>query len=94
MQQLQSQEARIRAELARLRTDLDELKSKVEQNGSNDKSMALYLEQIEAKKDRLTEMLHQWKESSGDAKDELKKGLKEAWDRLAIASKAAKARLH
>jgi predicted nuclease with TOPRIM domain len=94
MRQQQSQEARFRAELTRLRTDLEELKSKIEENETSDKKMIQYLEQIEAKKDELTEKLHEWKESSGDAKEELTKGLKEAWDRLAIASKAAKARLH
>jgi chromosome segregation ATPase len=94
MRQQQSQEARMSAELARLRTDLEELKSRIEQSENNDAKMTQYLEQIEAKKDELTEKLQEWKSSGGDAKDELAKGLKEAWDRLAIASKAAKARLH
>ena len=94
MRQQQSQEARISAELTRLRTDLEELKSRIEQSENNDAKMTQYLEQIEAKKDELTEKLQEWKSSGGDAKDELAKGLKEAWDRLAIASKAAKARLH
>ena len=94
MRQQQSQEARMSAELKRLRTDLEELKSRIERSENSDVKMIRYLEQIEAKKDELTEMLQEWKESSGDAKDELTKGLKEAWGRLAIASKAAKARLH
>ena len=94
MRQQQSREARISAELARLRTDLEDLKAKIERSENNDVKMIQYLEQIEAKKDELTEKLQEWKTSSGDAKDELTKGLKEAWDRLAIASKAAKARLH
>lgn len=94
MRQQQTQEARISAQLTRLRTDLEKLRSRIEENQSNDTEMNDYLEQIEAKKDEVTKKLNDWKDSGGDAKDELTKGLKEAWDRLAIASKAAKARLH
>ena len=94
MQHQQSREARISAELTRLRTDLDELRSKIEQSETNDKKMVEYLDQIDAKKEELNDKLRELKDNGSGAMDELNKGLKEAWDRLAIATKAAKARLH
>lgn len=88
-------EQEIRADLAKLRAELDTLKAragleKVEQSQKFNR----YLETLSDKSEEVGEKLDNLKGSGSDAVDDIKTGLKEAWQRLAIAKKAAKARFH
>lgn len=90
-----SYERKINAELDRLQAELDKLKAsasraKAEQRIRFDR----YLSTLEKKKEEISDKVDTAKESGEEAMSDIKRSLTEAWDRLAIAKKAAQARFH
>ena len=90
-----SYERKINAELDRLQAELDKLKAsasraKAEQRIRFDR----YLSTLEKKKEEISDKVDTAKESDEEAMSDIKRSLTEAWDRLAIAKKAAQARFH
>jgi hypothetical protein len=79
---------KIGAELTRLRAMAAE--AKAEQKAK----LTGYIDTLEETKEALGGKLESFQDSSGDAMDDIKRGLKDAWDRLAIAKQAAEARFH
>lgn len=88
-------EQEIRAELAQLKAELDTLKARAaEEEAEQRLKFDRYLETLSNKSEEVGEKLESLKDSGGDAVDDIKSGLKEAWERLAIAKQAAEARFH
>lgn len=88
-------EQEIRADLAQLRAELDTLKVQAEQEKlERSEKLAGYIETLSEKSEEVGEKLENLKDSGGDAVGDIKNGLKEAWQRLAIAKRAAEARFH
>ena len=86
---------RIDAELLRMRHDLDSLRTMVQEaDDQNPTRFTRYVEAIEQKNKEISRRLDDLATQGSKAKRDIEKGLKEAWDRIAIATKAAKARLH
>ena len=88
-------EQEIRAELAHLKAELDSLhveaeRKKLEQESKLDD----YLKTLSNKSEEVGKKLDNLKDSGSDAADEIRAGLTEAWERLAIAKNAAKAKFH
>ena len=88
-------EQEIRAELAHLKAELDSLqveaaRKKLEQESKLDD----YLKTLADKSEEVGKKLDNLRESGSDAADEIRAGLTEAWERLAIAKNAAKAKFH
>lgn len=85
----------VEAELKRMRADIDALKKKAAKAKEEERTrFDRYLSSIEEKSDQIGEQLGDLKSKGDAAKDDIQKGLKEAWDRVAIATEAAKARFH
>lgn len=78
----------IGAELNRLKAIAE--KAKAEQRATLDH----YIGSLEQRRQELGDKLESIKDNSADALEDLQHGLREAWDRLDIARKAAKARFH
>ena len=86
---------KVEAELKRIRADVEVLKAKAAKVKAEErKKFDDYLGTIEEKSEQIGEQIGELKSKSGEATDDIQKGLKEAWDRLAIATEAAKARFH
>ena len=88
-------EQEIRAELAHLKAELDSLqteamRAKLEQESKLDE----YLTTLTEKSEAVGKKLDNLKDASSDAADEIRAGLTEAWERLAIAKNAAQAKFH
>jgi len=88
-------EQEIRAELAQLKAELDSLqveaeRKKLEQESKFDD----YLTTLTEKSEEVGKKLENLKDSGSDAAEEIRAGLTEAWERLAIAKNAAKAKFH
>lgn len=95
MQDQQLYRDRIDAELSRMRHDLDSLKAAVQENGDEEPTrFTRYVDAIEQKQEKISNRLDTLPVEGNKAKREIEKGVKEAWDRIAIATKAAKARIH
>lgn len=89
----------IDAELLRMRHELESLKTIVQEeaDGRNPTKFTRYVEAIEQKSEQISRRLDDLTTQGSKAKRDIEKGLKEAWDRVAIATSAAKAakpRLH
>lgn len=85
----------VRANLEMLKADVAKLKARSEQIETNQRSrFDQYIEQLEENREAVARKLDELKDSTGKAREDIERGLKEAWDRLAIAKKAAKARFH
>ena len=95
MNQLQIVEQKIRVELSALQTEVEALKLQAEEArlDGQDK-MKAYIETLDEKRAEVVDRLDDLSDSGGKALDEIKHGLKDAQQRLAIAKKAAKARFH
>lgn len=88
-------EQEIRAELAQLQAELDTLKARADQERAGQPmKFEEYLATLTEKSEEVGDKLENLKYSGSDAVDDIKTGLKEAWQRLAIAKRAAKARFH
>jgi hypothetical protein len=88
-------EQEIRTELALLRAELDKLKARADQEKlEQSEKFDRYLEALAEKSEEVGEKLEILKDSGSDAVDDIRTGLTEAWERLAIAKQAAKARFH
>ena len=95
MQNQQMYRDRVEAELSRIRHDLEKLREKTQDAGQRDQTrFTRYVEAIEKKNEEISRRLDDLTTQGGKAKQDIEKGLKEAWDRVAIAAKAAKARFH
>lgn len=83
----------IRADLQKLRAEVDELKTLAARQKELDRSkLEEYLDALDSKRKDVATKLELLSDSSGDAYDDIKKGMKDAWQRLAIAKQAAAAR--
>ena len=88
-------EQEIRAELAQIQAELDTLKARAEQESTGQPmKFDEYLATLTEKSEEVGDKLENLKDSGSDAVDDIKTGLKEAWQRLAIAKRAAEARFH
>ena len=89
------QQQKIRAELEQLRAELDKLKAQAEESSAEKQiKFDRYLDTLDEKRSEIGEKLEALKDSGDDAIDDIKKGLKEARQRLATAKTAAKSRFH
>lgn len=83
------------AELDKIGAEINLLKAKAAEAKAEQRvQLDEYLATLEDKRNKLDDQVSTLKDSSEDAMDDLRRGLKDAWDRLAIAKKAAKARFH
>jgi len=86
---------RFRAELEQVRAEIEKLKA---QAGKAKASQGIrfneYLDAIEEKREQTAGRLDDLKNASGQAFDEIRAGIKDARDRLAIARRAAQSRFH
>lgn len=88
-------EKKISAQLDELDAEIDKLKAvAAKEKAELGIKFGSYIDELEQKRRDVGERLTSLKESGDEAMDDVKRGLKEAWDRLAIAQKAAKARFH
>lgn len=95
---MQSQELykkEVRANLDMLKADVEKLKARAEQIEAKERSrFAQYIDELDENRAAIAQRLDELKEAGGKARDDIERGLKDAWDRLAIAKKAAEARFH
>ena len=86
---------KVKSDLDQVREEVDSLKAKAESYGkSRDSRFFRYLEKIDEKQETVSSRVEA-AETSGDAAwGEIRDGLKEAQQRLAIAKLAARSRFH
>lgn len=84
---------KVEAQFDKLSAEIDKLKAEAEEI-SADQRMKFYeyIETLDEKRDRLRSRLKDLRQASGSAMDEIEAGMKDAWQRVAIAKKAAEAR--
>jgi chromosome segregation ATPase len=83
------------AELDKIGAEVNRLKARAAEAKAEQRiQLDEYLAPLEEKRKELDDQVSALKDSSSDAMNDLQRGLKDAWDRLAIAKKAAKARFH
>lgn len=85
----------VRANLEMLEADVARLKARADQIDAGGRSrFARYVDELDQNRAAVARRLEDLRDAGGQAKDDIEQGLKEAWDRLAIAKKAAEARFH
>lgn len=85
----------VKANLDILKADVDKLKAQAEKIEAEQRSRFFqYIEELDENRETIARKLDELKDAGGKARDDIERGLKEAWDRLAIAKKAAEARFH
>lgn len=85
----------VRANLEMLKADVAKLKARASQIEATERSrFAQYIDELDENREALVGRVEELKHAGGKARDDIEQGLKEAWDRLAIARKAAEARFH
>ena len=85
----------VNANLEMLKADVAKLKARTEQIEADKRSrFAQYVEELDENRASLARQIDELRDAGGKARDDIERGLKEAWDRLAIAKKAAEARFH
>ena len=85
----------VRANLEMLKADVAELKARACQIEATERSrFARYIHELDENREALVRRVEELEHAGGKARDDIEQGLKEAWDRLAIAKKAAEARFH
>lgn len=88
-------EEKVSAQLDELEAEIDKLKAvAAKEKAELGIKFSRYIDELEQKSKDVGERLASIKESGDEAMDDVQRGLKEAWDRLAIAQKAARARFH
>lgn len=86
---------RVEADLSRMRHRLDQLMAKAENADGRDQSRyTRYVERIDRKREEISRRLDDLSTQGVEVKLDIEKGLRDAWDRISIASQAAKARFH
>jgi len=86
---------RVEADLTRMRRHLDKLKARArDADGRDQTRYTRYVRRIERKRDEISRRLDQLQTTGVEAKIDIENGLKDAWDRISIATEAAKARFH
>ena len=86
---------RLRADLARIRTELDALQALADRAGlSRGKRYYRYLDTLERKEADIREAIAGVERPNEQVVRRIQKGVKEAWQRLAIAKTVAEARFH
>lgn len=95
MNKQEAYKEKVSAELDKIGAEVHRLKAMAaETKAEKQIKLTGYINMLEEKKEALGNQLETLKDSSGDAADDIQRGLKDAWDRLAIAKKAAEARFH
>lgn len=85
----------VNASLEMLKADVAELKARTEELDAEGRSRFHdYVEELDEKRAEISKQLAGFAEAGGKAKNDIERGLREAWDRLAIAKRAAEARFH
>lgn len=85
--------AKVKARFDKMSAEIDKLKAKAEEISADQRREFYdYVEALDEKRNQLESRIDDLKEASGSAIDELETGMKEAWQRIAIARKAAEAR--
>ena len=86
---------KVRSDLDQLREEVDSLKAKSEQHDARrDSRFYRYLERIDEKREAVRERIDALDTTSQNTWGEVRDGLKEAQQRLAIAKLAARSRFH
>ena len=86
---------KIRTELDDIRAEVERLKMRSAEHGSEDTSrFDRYLNTLDKKRRAVVANLDTFKGSSSERWTDIKQGVKEAKERLAIAKMAAKSRFH
>ena len=86
---------RIRTELDDLKLEIEKLKSKsAESDSARNGRFDRYLDTLDAKRIEVRDRLDSTAQAGDDSWDEVRQGLKEAQQRLAIAKLAARSRFH
>jgi hypothetical protein len=95
MNKQEAYKEKVSAELDKIGAEVNRLKAMTAETKA-EKKMQLtgYIKTLEEKKEVLGSQLETLKDSSGNAMDNIQRGLKDAWYRLAIAKKAAEAKFH
>jgi hypothetical protein len=85
----------VEADLSRMGRQLDRLRAKAGgADGRDQTRYTRYVERIERKRDEISHRLDDLATQGVKARLDIERGLKEAWDRISIATEAAKARFH
>lgn len=93
MSKEKAQKQKLEAQMQELDAELDKLKAQAKEASADQRlKYNQYLEALDEKRQGLKKKFDNLKEDSGDAFDELQAGMKDAWQRLAIAKRAAEAR--
>ena len=93
MQSRELYKAKINAELSRIRADIDKLKAKAKRVEADQAiTFNKYVSAIEDKSETIGSWLDELQSDSEEARRVIERGVKEAWNRLDIATNAAKAR--
>ncbi len=83
------------ASLEMLKADVAKLKARAAKMDAEGRSrFDEYVEELDRKREEISEQLSDLADAGSKAKGDIERGLKEAWDRLAIAKRAAEARFH
>ncbi|WP_028302504.1 hypothetical protein [Oceanospirillum beijerinckii] len=84
---------KIEAQLHEWKTDIEQLKAKADAaNSSVNKELYEQVDELKAKRDKLSSEIDQLKQSSGDAWHDMKSGVELARESLSIAIKSASER--
>ncbi len=92
MEDTKPYKARLEARMQELDAEVDKLKAQAKMASADQKARYNeYLDALDEKRESMKNKLAGLKDDSEDAFDEIKAGMKDAWQRLAIAKKAAEA---
>lgn len=86
---------KFKAQFDELSAEIDKLKAEAEKVSADQrKKFYDYVETLDEKRNQLKSRVDELKDASGAAIDELETGMKDAWQRVAIAKQAAEARFN
>jgi hypothetical protein len=84
---------KVKAQFDKMSAEIDKLKAEAEKISADQRREFYdYVETLDEKRNRLKSRIDDLKEAGDSAIGELEAGMKEAWQRIAIAKKAAEAR--
>ncbi len=84
---------KVQAQFDKLSAEIDKLKAEADEISADQRTKFYdYVETLDEKREQLKDQVDDLREASGAAFEEIESGMKEAWQRVAIAKKAAEAR--
>ena len=92
MKQSEAYRSKLEGQMQELDAEVDKLKARARQAGAEQRiKYNEYLDVLDEKRETIKSKMSELKDDGEDALDELKAGMQDAWQRLAIAKKAAEA---